>query len=368
MQERIRWLRTLDLGIVTLGKLAMLIPLCVLMWPIDAVAKQIKSPGVWTPPCGTPGGLACLPEGREGAATARVDNEIIVTHGFSALIGDSNDTRIYDIDTDTWSNPAPTPPPTVSRSELAGAAHGNLMYAVGGRGFFGGIFGVLANLEVYDRVANAWASLPSMPTPRAGLGAVVVGDKLLAIGGRTGTVPGSGTPLDCLEAFDISAGSWGPACGTPGALSAMPVAAMDVAAVAHGGKIYVIGGAGGPDPGGPLLSDVQIYDVSSDAWSLGAPMPTARANLNLATCGSVIVALGGRIGPAFFGTAVNTATVEAYDIPGNTWAIGLTPMPTAKSEHGAISHGDTVHVTGSGIFGAALNSHEALSCSSLFGK
>jgi len=309
--------------------------------------------------------------GREGAATTQVANEIIVTHGFSAIVGDSNDTRIYDIDTDTWFDPLPSPPPTAIRSELAGAAHGDLVYAVGGRSNASNCVGgavLCTDLEVYDRVANAWASLAPMPTPRAGLAAAVVGNKLYAIGGRTGTVPGSGLPLSCLEAFDIAAGIWSPACGAAGALAPMPMAAMDVAATAHGEKIYVIGGAGGPDPAGPLLSTVQIYDVAKNTWSLGAAMPTPRANLALAECGSVILALGGRIGPASFGPVVNSATVEAYEISKNTRVVGLSPMPTAKSEHGAVNHGGTVYAVGSGIFGAALDENEALTCSSLFKK
>jgi len=355
-------LKQVVLTAMTLASVSMLIQ------PTSAFANHIKSPGTWTPTCGTPGSLACMPEGREGFAMARVGNQIIVTHGFKSVGGDNNDTRIYDIDTDSWLNPAPVPP-FAQRSELAGAAHGHLVYAVGGRGLCAvSVGGLCADLEVYDPVANFWASLPPMPTPRAGLAAATVGNKLFAIGGRTGTVPGSGAALSCLEAYDIDAATWSAACGAPGALVPMPVAAMDVAAVAHGGNIYVIGGSGGPDPARPLLTTVQIYNVAKDAWFLGAPMPTARANLALATCGSVILALGGRTGPAFFGAAVNSATVEAYEIPKNLWTVGLSPMPTAKSEHGVASHGGLVYASGSGIFGAAMNSHEALSCASLFMK
>ena len=112
---------------------------------------------------------------------------------------------------------------------------------------------------------------------------------------------------------------------------------------------------------------MQIYKVASNTWTLGAPMPTARANLALATCGNVILALGGRTGPAFLGQASNTAVVEAYEVSKNAWTtLPLTPMPTAKSEHGAVSHGNHVYATGSGIFGAARSPHEALTCSSLF--
>lgn len=174
----------------------------------------------------------------------------------------------------------------------------------------------------------------------------MVGDTLFALGGRTGATPGSGVALSVAEAYDIDAAFWTP-------VAPMPVPAMDTAAIAVGGKIFVIGGAGGPDPAGPLLTTVQIYKVATNTWTLGTPMPTARANLGLATCGNVILALGGRTGPAFLGAPSNTAVVEAYEVSKDTWTVGLSPMPTAKSEHGTVSHGNHVYATGSGFFGAA---------------
>lgn len=370
--------------VITLVTLTILPLLLWLVPPTDALANHIKpSSGTWTPACGTTGGLACMPEGREGAATTQSRNQIIVTHGsisfFGFFVFDTNDTRIYDIPKDTWSNGAPAPS---IRSELAGASNGHLHYAVGGRNIN---FdpdpsapcaneNVCANLEVYDPVKDSWTTLPSMPTPRAGLAAAVVGHKLYAIGGRDGAEPGEGTALNCLEAYDIDAATWSPKCGDPGALAPMPQAAMDVAAIAQDGKIYVIGGASGPDVGCPstpsapsLLNNVQIYNVANDTWSPGTMMPSLRANLALATCGSVILALGGRIGPACL-PFYNRPTVEAYEIPKNDWTGGLNPMPNPKSEHGAISHGGVVHVLGSGIFGNPQDFHEALTCSSLFRK
>ncbi len=416
--------------VITLVTLTILL----LVWgpvrPTEALDNHIKSSGNWTLPCDDPKGLACMLEGREGAATTQIYNVIVVTHGFRAFplqpsncptwsspndTGcDSKDTRIYDIDKNMWLDPTPTGPTgvPVPRSELAGATDGHLHYAVGGRS--GGENGtVVGNLEAYDPVANTWTDLTTSPTnmtPRAGLAAVIVGGKLYAIGGRNATVdihgtvidpgsePGHGTALKCIEAYDIAAGTWTSSsnpggstdCATIGGeLASMPQPAMDVAAIAHGGKIYVIGGACGPDdgkfctppsPGTPnsiLLNTVQIYDVATNTWSPtgGATMPTPRANLALATCGDVILAVGGRT-VAAGRDGVVSPIVEAYEIPTNTWSmLPLNPMKTSKSEHGAVSHGGKVYVAGSGMFGDAgsdpkvfPNTHslEALTCSSLF--
>jgi Kelch motif protein len=315
-------------------------------------ANHVKSPGMWTPPC--PAGLVCMLEGREGFAMTQIANQLVVSHGFTQA-GDNNDTRIYDMDTNTWFDPAPVPPPSANRSELAGAAHGALHYAVGGRGVMC-VGGVCADLEVYDPVANTWSALQPMPTPRAGLAAVAFGDRIYAIGGRSGFMPGIGPPLDAVEAYDIDAAVWVP-------LAPLPFPVMDTAATAIGGKIYVIGvdaGSGAP------MNTVQIYNIAYNTWSLGQPMPTARANLAVATCGIVIVATGGR---TTTGSHVsNSNIVEAYEIPHNQWVANLNPMPTAKSEHSSVSHGNLLFATGSGIFGAAHNYHEALTCSSLYGE
>src|SRR3989442_14415256 len=101
--------------------------------------------------------------------------------------------------------------PTAIRSELAGADHGRLHYAIGGRGICTfSLGGVCAALEVYDPVTNAWASLPPMLTPRAGLAAAVVGDTLFAIGGGGGPPPPTGPPPPHVGGHDNAAGGWAP--------------------------------------------------------------------------------------------------------------------------------------------------------------
>ena len=375
-----------------------------LVRPTDALADRItSSSGTWTAQCEMPpDGLACLPDqflvsgvmmpaGREGFAATVNNNQIIVSHGSVncglGCEGDTPHTRIYPIQKDTWSSGADAP---TSRAELAGATDGHLHYAVGGRGicvpntvspfsppFF---FGLCKNLEAYDPVKDSWATLLSMPTERAGLAAAVVGHKLYAIGGRTAGAggfikPGTGTALSCVEAYDIAADKWtsSPDCSgyVSGALAPLNIPVMDVAAIAIGGKIYVIGGVTGPDVAGvpQLVHSMQIYDVTKNFWTSVTGLSIQRANLALANCGSVILALGGRTNTP--STSNTSNAVEAYEIATKTWTTCTADkclMPTAKSEHGAVSHGDVVHVLGSGIFGAAHDNHEALKCSSLFNK
>ena len=315
--------------------------------------------------------LSPMPEAREGFCYAFSSAEVggseqsrfYSTAGFAG--GDNADTRAYDVPTDTWINLTSAP---TSRSEGIGVEHGGFIYCLGGRRI-----GVLSTLERYDPTTDSWATMAPMPTPRAGLAAAVQGTVIYAIGGRTGTVPGSGTALDCVEGYDISSNTWSPACGAIGALKPMPTKRMDLAAVARKGLIYVMGGATGVNPGvgGPVVATVEIYNPATknwmnnpakDMWKVGASMPTARANLALGTCGNKIIAIGGR-SPG----SSKLPTVEEYNPNNDTWRV-LGPIPTGRSEHGAEFHGGLVFVAGSGLFGASLSAHEALSCSSLRGN
>ena len=157
-----------------------------------AVVSVASAQGTWST-------QAPLPAPTEGLQVGAVGNEIVAAYGFSG--GDTNLTRIYDIDSDSWSFATPGPLP--ARSEGAAATHGGNVYAVGGR-----FAGPLSDLDRYTPATDTWVSLADMPTPRRGLGAAVVGNALYAIGGSAGTAPCSGTPLATVERYDIETDTW----------------------------------------------------------------------------------------------------------------------------------------------------------------
>ena len=67
------------------------------------------------------------------------------------------------------------------------------LYALGGEGNAASQSGVFPQVEAYDARADRWESLAPMPTPRHGIGAAVVGDRIWVPGGATlqgfGAVP-----------------------------------------------------------------------------------------------------------------------------------------------------------------------------------
>jgi N-acetylneuraminic acid mutarotase len=281
---------------------------------------------------GTWSTLAPVPAPTEGMQVGQIGNLIVAAYGFSG--GDTNLTRIYDIDTDSWSLGSAAPLPT--RSEGAAETHGGQLYAAGGRSA-----GPLADLDRYTVATDTWVSLTSMPTPRRGLGAAVIGNALYAIGGSSGTAPCSGAPLATVERYDIDTDTWT-------TVAPLPSPRSDLAAYAHGGKIYVFGGCTGSQFA--VVGDVDVYDVASDTWSTApADMPTARSSMYAAGArGGTVYVIGGQVG------GVQLGTNAAYKIAADGWSTAA-PMPSPRAEMGVASHGGRIYTVGGGLTGASSN-------------
>ena len=155
---------------------------------------------------------ATLPAPAEGLHVGAVGNQIVAAYGYTGV--NTNLTRIYDIDSDSWSfgTPGPLPP----RAEGAAATHGGHLYSIGGR-----FLGPLSDLDRYTVETDTWVSLADMPTARRGLGAAVVGNALYAIGGSTGTSPCGGSPLATVERYDIDTDTWSTAAPLPRSASSI---------------------------------------------------------------------------------------------------------------------------------------------------
>ncbi|MBC8422481.1 MAG: fibronectin type III domain-containing protein, partial [Chloroflexi bacterium] len=334
------------------------------LWRLAPFPEEPPTPepsGCEVNPIGGPEGWnsrTSLPVGREGGFAVIIGNRIYVGQGLSAF-GDDSFHFIYHIPTDTWHWAAPAP---IGRAEVTGVcAEEEEQGQVQGKVFvFGGRSGgaVLDNVLVYDPLTDSWSARAPMPTPRVGMGAAWAppqnpGDPSLiyVIGGRDGTIPHSGTPMDVVEAYDVVSGTWS-------TMAPMPVPMMDVYSTVYYSdthKIYVIGGYDGSNVSGK----VQIYDVGSDSWSTGASMPTPRSNLLAGLCEGRIHAIGGYDGTNEF--AVN----EAYDPSTNTWSTaGISPLPEPRSEFmtQGIFTGQDIYAIGDGIHGVGGGPHDVYTC------
>jgi len=291
--------------------------------------------------------LPNLPERTEGGYYGNVENFLMIACG----VGGGNNTYVYNLDLGTWATMATAP--GVS-SEGASATKNGIIYCVGGQS--GGNI-----LWAYDLLADTWnSSLQQLPTQRAGLGVAIVDDYLYAIGGRANNGgPISSAPYNTVERYDILNDQWT-------TVASLPSNRSDLAAMAVGGKIYVLGGF---DSSGNPLDDVDVYDPDTDTWSTSpADMPTARGGLyGAGVKGGTIYAIGGWDGIYPFNTAPGSVgtIVEAYKVSLDTWtsSSNFNPMPTAKGEAAVVSKGGSIYFMGGSkpAYGLNIDSFEKFS-------
>src|SRR6266567_1100522 len=282
------------------------------------------------------------PSPTEGMTVGGIGQVIVGAYGFSASLGgNTNQTRLYNINTDSWSTGLAAPLPARADAASGDTTHGGFLYVIGG-----GNSGVaLSDLQRYDPVLDAWTTLTSMNTTRAGAAAAVIDDGIFVIGGRQSTGgPCSGGPyLNTVEKYDIDTDTWS-------AVAQLPSARSDLAAVAHGGKIFVFGGCN--DTG--VTDEVDMYDPQTNTWTTGlAPMPTKRASLVAGHSGNQVYAIGGTDG-----VSASNAN-EVYDIPSDTWSANA-PMTTRRQEAGVNSHGGRIYVVGGAtpVHGTSTDANE----------
>jgi Kelch motif protein len=270
------------------------------------------------------------PSATEGMTVGGAGNVIVGAYGFSSSGGGyTNQTRLYNISTNLWSAGAAAPLPARAEAAYGDTTHGGFLYVIGGETSAG----VLSDLQRYDPVMDMWTTLTSMPTARAGAAAAVIDDGIFVIGGRQSTSgPCSGGPyLGTVEKYDIDTDTWS-------TVAPLPTPRSDLAAVAHGGKIFVFGGCTGTASAPSVTNEVDMYDPQTNTWTTTlAPMPTGRASLVAGHSGNQVFAIGGTNG-----VSASNAN-EVYDIPSNTWTTN-TPMTTARQEAGVNSHGGKIYV------------------------
>lgn len=239
----------------------------------------------------------------------------------------------YDPDTDSWTRLKANPVPV---HHGAVAAVGKRFYLFGGfRLPDTGNMGWYPEHKawVYDTKTQDWSELPPMPTGRGALAAVAVGNKIYVVGGakipsgvRLPNGLSARSPVEILattEMFDTEKKTWT-------ALRPMTLARNHHDVAYLDGKLYAVGGAVGSCFPGGWASNVEMneaYDIASDTWTTGAPMPTARSGIGAAVIDGKIYVIGGRGWVDERGGVFRTN--EAYDPKSDSW-VEETPMPTPR--------------------------------------
>ena len=129
-----------------------------------------------------------------------------------------------------------------------------------------------------------------------------------------GGLPG---PNSTTRIYDIASNTWTTGAPLPTTLTGHAIAYFN-------GKIYVVGG----DSGSAAVNTLYIYDIASDTWNTGANMPLAVFLPGFGIINGKLYVASGNTG------SVEVSTLQIYDIASNTWSLGA-PVAVAVTGPGS---------------------------------
>lgn len=197
---------------------------------------------------------------------------------------------------------------------LGMVAHGNRLVTVGG-------FTAMneagekqnlrsqSNVRVYDLVKNQWSDLPSLPEPRSSHDAAMIGDVVYVVGGWNMQGSDSTTWHTTAWSMDLSAPS-----PTWTEIAKPPFVRRAVAAVAHSGKLFVIGGM---NEKGSTTKEVAVFDPASKSWKEVAEI---QGEESMAGFGASGWSVGGKLMVTTFEGAIESwnETLGCWEMKGKT--------------------------------------------------
>jgi N-acetylneuraminic acid mutarotase len=188
---------------------------------------------------------------------------------------------------------------------------------------------------IYNLASRAWTEGPSLPAPRGGHAAVVLGGKIHVLGGGN-----SQSTIADHTVFDPQTNKWSE-------LKRLRRAKGSVAAAVFGGRLVAVGGRSGPFDYG----DVDVYDATHDTWSKG-PRIGARGTSGAAVYRGGLYVFGGESQAQ---ARTLNAVMRLTSLRG-AWK-RVSKLPTARNYARAVVFKDAVYVVGGSR--AAGDSHGA---------
>ena len=225
------------------------------------------------------------------------------------------------------------------------AAYGGKIYRIGGMtprnkpGTPSETYSI-ADCARFDPDTKKWEELPPLPEPRSSHDVVVIGSKLIVVGGWALKGPAASQWADNLQILDLSKEKleWKSV--------KEPFRRRALIATAHSGKMYVLGGFG---EDAKIVREVAIYDPATDIWTKGPALPGTEVDAFApASCihqGSLYVSLG-------------DGSLYRLDEAKQTWEKSGTSTP--RLAHRLASAGNSILVIGGASKGSNSDLVESL--------
>ena len=208
--------------------------------------------------------------------------------GFQSL----NSTEIYNPQIDEWYRGKDMP--TIRSGAVAALLHDKIYVMGGGFRHNDGRFEFFKIVEIYDPEADKWDKGPDLLMPHDYPASVVINGCIYVLGGHhpeaTEGGPMSDPGFSFCEVFDPDKGIWME-------IAPMPTSRFAFAAVVLDNKILALGGAGVREEGFSNFDIVELYDPLMNKWSdAGFRLPWPAAGLGACTNNNRLYIMGGNSG------------------------------------------------------------------------
>ncbi len=233
-----------------------------------------------------------------------------------------------------WQTVAPLP----GSMSGAAASDGTYVYVAGGTFTLSGL-NESNQLLRYDPTANTWTSLAHAPSAFLAGNAVYspINKKLYVFGGVKGTLTTNSSSFADTRIYDLASNSW--SSGAP-----MPLAHAFMAAGYWNGKIYLVGGLTSLVT--PSVTDqTWVYDPLANTWASRATSPAKVSGMGYGVINGHLYSAGG----FDLGSMSFTTSTYDYDIAADTWT-ARADLPRAIDYPGSAVVGNHLYVFG-GIYG-----------------
>jgi N-acetylneuraminic acid mutarotase len=154
--------------------------------------------------------------------------------------------------------------------------------------------------SVYDTASDTWTELPPLPETREHCAAVASGGKLYIVGGRTHTI----------TEFRPTTLEFDPATQAYTEKTPIPTPRGGLAGAVLEGRLFVFGGEGAKNQLG-VFDDIDAYDAATDSWQKFPGLVVPRHGFGAATVGDHIYLPGGAIHQG--GAATDTVTTFYFE-------------------------------------------------------